>query len=117
MLWSAATRDGASMGRMTEANDFELVPWKNLPVSEPVLAGDASKEQHQQRGWTIWYPAMITVIAGITTQEAHRLLQAGSVVINGETAADAFGYIRPGARIEVAGVGRYRIGEIEPPRY
>ncbi|MGE0057651.1 MAG: hypothetical protein AB7P33_06845 [Dehalococcoidia bacterium] len=102
---------------MTEANDFELVPWKNLPVSEPVLAGDASKEQHQQRGWTIWYPAMITVIAGITTQEAHRLLQAGSVVINGETAADAFGYIRPGAQIEVAGVGRYRIGEIEPPRY
>lgn len=102
---------------MADNDNIELVPWKNLPVSEPVLAGDASKELHQQRGWTIWYPAMITMIAGVTTQEAHQLLQAGAVVIDGQTAADAFGYIKPDILIDVAGVGRYRIGEIEPPKY
>ena len=60
---------------------------------------------------------MITVVAGVTTQEAHRLLQSGAVIIDGETAADAFGYIKPGALIVVKGRGRYRIGEIEPSKY
>jgi hypothetical protein len=101
---------------MTEA-DETLVPWKNLPVSEPVLAGDGSKEVHETSGWTIWYPALITVVAGVHTQEAHTLLQQGDVTIDGVTAADAFGYIKPGALIVVEGRGRYRIGGIEPPKY
>jgi hypothetical protein len=105
------------MTAMSEAKDEKLVPWKHLPVSEPVLAGDGSKEFHRDRGWTIWYPAMLTVVAEITTQDAHRLLQAGAVSIDGETAADSFGYILPGALIVIEGVGRYRIGEIEPPKY
>ena len=101
---------------MTQAEET-LVPWKNLPVSEPVLAGDGSKEFHRDLGWTIWYPAMITVIATVYTQEAHRLLQQGKVTIDGVVAADAFGYIKPGALIVIEGRGRYRIGEIEPPKY
>jgi hypothetical protein len=102
---------------MTDANDEKLVPWKHLPVSEPVLAGDGSKEFHRDRGWTIWYPAMLSVIAGVATQEAHGLLQAGAVTVDGETAADAFGYIKPGALVVIDGLGRYRIGPIEPPKY
>jgi hypothetical protein len=60
---------------------------------------------------------LITVVAGVYTQEAHRLLQQGKVAIDGVTAADAFGYIKPGALIVVEGRGRYRIGEVEPPKY
>jgi hypothetical protein len=105
------------MGWMSETNKELPVPWKHLPVSEPVLAGDGSKEFHRDRGWTIWYPAMLTVVAEITTQDAHKLLQAGAVSIDGEVAADAFGYIKPGVLIAIEGGGRYRIGPIEPPKY
>src|SRR5688572_17625531 len=102
---------------MSDAAAETLVPWKNLPVSEAVLAGDFSKEVHTDRGWTIWFPAMITVVAGIYTQEAHQLLASGAVTVDGEVAADAFGYIKPGALVVVEGKGRYRIGPIEPPKY
>lgn len=102
---------------MTDEQAETMVPWKNLPVSEPVLAGDFSKEVHHERGWTIWFPAMITVVAGVYTQEAHQLLGDGAVTIDGEVAPDAFGYIKPGALVVVEGKGRYRIGAIEPPKY
>lgn len=100
---------------MTE--EEQVVPWKNLPVSEPVLAGQFSREFHEEKGWPIWYPALITVVAEVTTQEAHRLLQAGAVTIDGETAGDVFGYIKPGALIVVTGRGRYRVGPVEPAKY
>ena len=102
---------------MNEDAGETLVPWKNLPVSEAVLAGDFSKEVHKERGWTIWFSAMITVVAGVHTQEAHQLLASGAVTIDGEVAADAFGYIKPGALVVVEGKGRYRIGQIEPSEY
>ena len=107
------------MRKMTRDEEAEEkpVPWKNLPVSEPVLAGQYSREFHQELGWPIWFPAMITVVAEVYTSEAHTLLQNGAVTIDGEVAGDTFGYIKPGALVVVAGRGRYRIGPIEPPKY
>ena len=55
---------------MTENDGETLVPWKHLPVSEPVLAGEFSHEVHRAKGWPIWYPAMITIVAGILIRGA-----------------------------------------------
>jgi len=100
-----------------EAPEEVLIPWKNIPVSEPVLPGEFSDRMKREKGWPIWNPAMISVVTGMLTTEAQRLLNAGAVTIDGERAKKSFSYIRPGALIEVAGLGRYRIGPEEPPRY
>lgn len=94
-----------------------LIPWKNIPVSEPVLAGEFSDRIKREKGWPVWNPAMISVVAGVLTTEAHRLLATDAVRIDGVPALKSFSYIKPGALIEIAGKGRYRLGQIEPPKY
>ena len=104
---------------MTDAGiDVEVVvPWRTIPVSEPVLPGEFADQFKREKGWPIWHPALVSVVAAVLTSEAHKLLAEGAVTIDGEPAARSFSYIKPGALIEVAGKGRYRIGHIEPPRY
>jgi hypothetical protein len=90
------------------------VPWKNIPVSEPILPGDVSRQMRRERGYPVWNPAMISVVAGVLTTEAHRLLAVGAVKIDGAPAGTSFGYIKPGALIEIDGLGRYRLGPVDP---
>jgi hypothetical protein len=94
-----------------------LVPWKNIPVSEPVLPGEFSRQMRAERGWPVWNPALVSVVAGVLTTEAHRLLAEGAVTIGGEPAGQSFSYIKPEALIEIRGHGRFRIGPVEPSKY
>lgn len=104
---------------MPEADSADeiVVPWKNIPVSEPVLPGEFSDRFHEEKGWPVWHPALVSVVAGVMTFEAQRLLAGGLVRIDGVQADQSFSYIKPGALIEIEGKGRYRVGPLEAPRY
>jgi hypothetical protein len=99
---------------MEHPSDETLVPWKNVPVSEPVLPGEFSRRLRQERGWPVWVPALVSVVTGCLTSEAQQLLADGHVSIDGSPAGQTFRYVKPGALIEVQGVGRYRLGPLEP---
>ena len=81
------------------------VPWKTVPVSEPVLPGEFSAALRAQRGQPIYWTALITTIAGISTTAARLLVEQGAVTVNNEPVRGAFGYIKPGDVVRI-GDGR-----------
>jgi hypothetical protein len=89
------------------------VPWRIVPVSEPVLPGEESSELRRQRGYRVYVPALISVIADVTTTEARRLVDAGDVSIDGETVTPAFVYVKPGALVKIAPDRAIRLGPEE----
>ena len=93
--------------------DEMMVPWKNVPVSEPVLPGEFSRQMRRERGWPVWVPALVSVVTGRLTSEAQQLLADGRVRVDGVAAGQTFMYVKPGGLIEVEGVGRYRLGLLE----
>jgi hypothetical protein len=86
------------------------VPWKTLPISEPVLPGEESAERQGSTGYPIYVLALISVIASISTSEARRLVEQGRVTIDGIVVGPTFFYLKPGALVSIAGSGLYRIG-------
>jgi hypothetical protein len=101
--------------RETSQENIIDVEWNSVPVSEPVLPGDTSAKTRAEKGWSIWNPALVSVITGLNnTIQAQRLLAAGAVKIDGRPAMEAFDYIKPGAIVEVEGHGVYRLGPRMP---
>ncbi len=99
------------MTQNTNQENVIDVEWNLIPVSEPVLPGDTSAKTRAEKGWSIYNPALVSVITGLNdTLEAQRLLAAGAVKIDGRPAATAFDYVKPGAIVEVEGHGTYRLG-------
>jgi RNA-binding protein YlmH len=94
---------------VTDEPDVIEVPWAHVPVSEPLLPGEFSAELRAQRGRSVYYTALVSVIAGVSTSTARELVEAGAVSVDGEPTSGAFGYVRPGSVIGVEGYGRYLI--------
>jgi hypothetical protein len=93
------------------------VPWRTVPVSEPLLPGEASAAVREREGWTIFMPALVSVIANVTTSAARQLLEQGLVTMDGLKADPAFGKVKPGMLVTVR-EKKYRIGEPETqPRW
>jgi alkanesulfonate monooxygenase SsuD/methylene tetrahydromethanopterin reductase-like flavin-dependent oxidoreductase (luciferase family) len=89
---------------MTE--DAIEVPWRVVPVSEPLLPGEFSAELRAQRGRSVYFAALVSVIAGVSTTEARRLVEEGAVSVDGAPATGAFGYLKPGSVVRVAALPR-----------
>ena len=81
------------------------VPWKTIPVSEPVLPGEFSAALRAERGQPVAWAFLITTVAGITTTAARLLVEQGAVSVNGQPVSGAFGYIKPGDVVRI-GDGR-----------
>src|SRR5437773_5602140 len=93
------------------------VPWRTVPVSEPLLPGEASAAVRERDGWTIFMPALISVIANVTTSAARQLIEQGLVTLDGLKADPAFGKVKPGMLVKVR-EKKYQIGEPETqPRW
>jgi hypothetical protein len=86
------------------------VPWKTVPVSEPVLPGEFSAALRAVRGQPVAWAFLITTMAGITTTAARLLLEQGSVTKNGEIVTGAFGYVKPGDLIRIGDGRDYVLG-------
>ncbi len=86
------------------------VPWKTVPVSEPVLPGEFSSDLRAQRGQPIYWTALITTIAGITTTAARLLVEQGGVSVNDTPVSGAFGYIKPGDVVRIGDGRDFLIG-------
>ena len=87
------------------------VPWKTIPVSEPMLPGEFSARLRQERGQPVYWTAMITTIAGISTTAARLLVEQGRVTVNGAPPPGAFGYVKPG---DVLRIGDGRVFVVGP---
>ena len=92
---------------MTERID---VPWKTIPVSEPVLPGEFSARLRQERGQPVNWAFLITTVAGITTTQARSLVQQGTATVNGEPLTGEFGYIKPGDILRIGDDRDFVIG-------
>jgi len=86
------------------------VPWKTIPVSEPVLPGEFSARLRQERGQPVNWAFLITTAAGITTTKARRLVQDGIATVNGQPLTGEFGYIKPGDILRIGDARDFVIG-------
>lgn len=96
---------GASAAVITE------VPWTTIPHSEPVLPGERSSDLLAERGIPVYIPLVVTVIAGMTTTEAQRLIAQGQVSLDGVPAQASWTYLKPGTLIQVGPDRTFRIGQ------
>jgi hypothetical protein len=87
------------------------VPWKTIPVSEPLLPGEFSAALRQQRGQPVYWTALITTIANVSTTAARLLVEQGAVTVNDEPVRGSFGYVKPGDVVRMGDGRDYVIGE------
>lgn len=98
---------------MLDAEMIIEVPWKVVPVSEPVLPGEASAHLREERGFPVYVPALISVIADVSTGEARLLVDRGEVRIDGVSVGASFVYVKPGALVEIGTDRAIRLGQPE----
>ena len=86
------------------------MPWKTIPVSEPVLPGEFSAKLRRERGQPVNWAFLITTAAGITTTQARNLVQDGVATVNSQPLAGEFGYIKPGDVLRIGDERDFVIG-------
>jgi hypothetical protein len=86
------------------------VPWKDVPVSEPVLPGEESAAERREKGFPVYTLALVSTIAGMSTSEARRQVEQGRVIIDGVVVPSTFIYLKPGALLEIGPDLCFRIG-------
>ena len=92
---------------------FIEVPWKDVPVSEPVLPGEESAAERREKGYPVYTLALVSTIAGISTSEARRRVEQGSVLVDGVVVPPTFIYLKPGALLEIGPELCFRVGRPE----
>jgi hypothetical protein len=90
------------------------VPWKTIPVSEPLLPGEFSAALRQERGQPVYWTALVTTITELTTTAARQLVEQGGVSVNGEAVRGSFGYVKPGDTVRIGDGNEYLIVGPEP---
>jgi len=115
-IWTL--QDAATVVRVSGAQDEACpdaveVPWRTLPISEPLLPGERSTALREAQGWPVYVPALIATLAGVSTTEARHLLLAGAVTIEGAAAGVSFQDVRPGAVVRVGEDRCFRLGPLE----
>ncbi len=86
------------------------VPWKTIPVSEPVLPGEFSAKLRQERGQPVNWAFLLATVAPVTTTKAREFLRAGIATLNGAPISGEFGYVKPADVLRLGDDVDYVIG-------
>ena len=71
------------------------MPWKTIPISEPVLPGEESAAKRAEQGLPVYTLALISSVAGISTSEARRRVEQPFQVDGLTSPALATAWIHP----------------------